>query len=75
MHRLITEQRSQEKAEQLRQLKIRQQRIRAQRNQDEREIRDLMRDLEKRKEVCVIFLPARKTCHYIIRLVPPICFL
>ena len=56
MHRLITEQRNQEKADQLRQLKIRQQKIRAQRNQDEREIRDLMRDLEKRKEVCVVFI-------------------
>ena len=51
MHRLITSQRNQEKAEQLRKLKVRQQKIRAQRNQDEREIRDLMRDLEKRKEV------------------------
>ena len=56
MHRLITSQRNQEKAEQLRQLKIKQQKIRAQRNQDEREIRDLMRDLEKRKEVS-LFAP------------------
>ena len=51
MHHLISVQRKQEKADQLRQLKVRQQKIRAQRNQDEREIRDLMRDLEKRKEV------------------------
>ena len=51
MHRIVMTQRAQEKAEELRKLKIRQQKIRAQRNQDEREIRDLMRDLEKRKEV------------------------
>ena len=51
MHRIVMSQRAQEKAEELRKLKIRQQKIRAQRNQDEREIRDLMRDLEKRKEV------------------------
>ena len=51
MHRLVMQQRASEKAEELRKLKIRQQKIRAQRNQDEREIRDLMRDLEKRKEV------------------------
>ena len=51
MHRLVMQQRAGEKAEELRKLKIRQQKIRAQRNQDEREIRDLMRDLEKRKEV------------------------
>lgn len=51
MHRIVMQQRASEKAEELRKLKIRQQKIRAQRNQDEREIRDLMRDLEKRKEV------------------------
>ena len=51
MHRLVMQQRAQEKANELKQLKVRQQKIRAQRNQDEREIRDLMRDLEKRKEV------------------------
>ena len=51
LHMHIAKQRELEKAEELRQLKIKQQKMRAMKTQEEREVRDLMGELEKRKEL------------------------
>ena len=50
LHQQISRQRESEKAEELRQLKIKQQKARAKKNQEERELRDLIANLEKKKE-------------------------
>ncbi len=51
LHTHISKQRDLEKAEELRQLKIKQQKMRAMKTQEEREVRDLMSELEKRKDL------------------------
>ena len=51
LHSDISKQRALEKSEEVRQLKIRQQKMRALKTQEEREVRDLIVELEKRKEL------------------------
>ena len=51
LHTHISKQRELEKQEELRQLKIKQQKMRAMKTQEEREVRDLMTELEKAKEL------------------------